>query len=126
MTWNSQGDELGRAGHEIRSESQRLRAAARAAVTRSRTARAAAVARDPVARRDHLLAVKAREIAQIENAIQVYVRMATYWRERSNIIMADKLDARLIVERDRLALANAERDAWPAINGGKPAGTSGD
>jgi hypothetical protein len=115
MTWNHDGNELGRTGHEIRRDSQRLRDAARGAVTRSQTARAAASRADPVARREHLLAVKAREIAQIEKAIQVYVDMATYWRGQGNAAMAEKLDERASLERERLGVAIAERDAWPPV-----------
>jgi hypothetical protein len=84
---------------------------ARAAVTQSNTARAKA----QFARRERLLAVKAREIAQIERAIQYYADMANRCREQSNTVMGDKLDARAIVERERLALAIVERDACPPV-----------
>jgi hypothetical protein len=113
MTWNTDGTELGRAAHEICKESQRLRQAAREAVTRSQTARAAEGREDLVGRRERLLAAKAREIAQIEKAIRFYVSMATYWHQHSNDAVAEKMEARTVAERERLRLAIAEREAWP-------------
>jgi hypothetical protein len=115
MTRNADGIELGRAGHEIRKESQRVRESAREAVTRSQTARTAQGREDLVARRERLLAAKAREIAQIEKAIRLYVDMAGYWHRQNNVVMAEKLEARAIVERERLGAAIAEREAWPPV-----------
>jgi hypothetical protein len=108
-------DELGCARGAVRTESRRLVEAGHAAVIRSQAARSAACLDGPLARRERLLAVKAREVAQIERAIQFYVDMAQYWRDRGMPAMADKLDARTRAERERLALAFAERDAWPPV-----------
>jgi glycerol-3-phosphate dehydrogenase len=125
MAGNSADDNLRCAGNEIREESRRLVAAAREAVIRSqaaraqvtgsRNARARAQREDPLAHRTRLLAVKAREIAQIEKAIQFYLDEARRWRQQSKPVMADKLEAKAVVERERLALAICERDAWPPI-----------
>jgi hypothetical protein len=114
MAWNSTGDELGRAAHRIRGESQRLVALARAAVARSKDTQGLRP-EDRFARRRHLLQVKDREIAQIEKAIRFYVDAADRWRRSSETVIADKLDARAVVERERLALAIAERDTWPPV-----------
>jgi glycerol-3-phosphate dehydrogenase len=125
MAESLDGDDLIRAANQTRSESRRLVALSRAARTRSTTARAAltgsggaramASPDDPLARRERLLGVKAHEIAHIEKAIQRYVTMAKRWRDQSNTVMADKLDTKAINERERLALAIAERDAWPPV-----------
>lgn len=123
MTWPGERDDLARVGARLCEESRRLVLVARAAITRSRAARAQATqsrdARaeanraDPLARRAHLLAVKAREITKIEQAIQLYVDAARRWREHGMTVMAHQLEAKASVERERLALAIAERDAWP-------------